>query len=117
MKYDIRFKSIDYSPGLVEYVREKFSKIIKHTIKPLTFHVTFSEVRFSRKAEVYVNGVHGGLRASGISDSFHVSLDMCFKKLKRQLEREKSKIKHHHHYEHSSEAQLEEMARLEKIAS
>ncbi|OFZ11073.1 MAG: ribosomal subunit interface protein [Bdellovibrionales bacterium RBG_16_40_8] len=111
MTFDIKFKSIDHSQGLVEYVQERFLKLMKLAIRPLMVHVTFSEERFSRKAHVYIKGIKGGFRASGVSDSFHVSLDICLRKIKRQLEKEKSKIKHHHHYEHSSEAILEEMAK------
>jgi len=95
MKYDVKFKSIDYSQGLVEYVQEKFEKLIKFEIKPLTVHVTLSHQRHERIADVYIHGLNGNFRAQGKSDSLYVSLDLCLKKLTRQMEKEKAKIKNH----------------------
>lgn len=114
MKFDVKFKSIDHSHALVEYVKERCEKLKKYAIRPLTVHVTFSEERYNCKAQVYIHGFQGECRASHASDSFHVSLDLCLKKIERQLEREKSRIKSHHHYQHSAEAQLEQLALLEE---
>lgn len=110
MNFDVRFKSLDHSHTLVDYVEERFARLAKYEIKPITVHVTFSQERHQQVAEVYIKGLQNSFRARGVSDSLYVSLDMCMRKLKRQMEKEKSKIKHHHHYEHSAEAQLEEMA-------
>ena len=96
MKFDVKFKSIDYSEPLANYVEERFEKLAKFEIKQVTVHVTFSEERHSRRADVYVKGMNGSFRAKGDSDSFYVSLDLCLKKLARQMEREKSRIKEHH---------------------
>lgn len=109
MKYDIKFKSIDHSSALVEYVQQRFDKLSKFEMKPLTVHVTFSEERYNCKAQVYIHGLNGKFRASQTSDSFQISVDLCLKKIERQLEREKSRIKSHHHYQHSAEAQLDEL--------
>lgn len=97
MNYDIKFKSIEYSESLAEYVRERFEKLERFAIRPITVHVTFSHQRHMKIASVYIKGFNGNFRARGESDSLYVSLDMCVKKLSRQLEREKSRIKEHHH--------------------
>jgi putative sigma-54 modulation protein len=114
MDFVVKFKSISHSQAVTEYIEERFAKLAKYEMKPVTVHVTLSEEGHERKANVYVQGLQGAFRAEGASDSFYVSIDMCFKKLKRQMEKEKSKVQHHHHYAHSDEAQLEELARLEE---
>jgi putative sigma-54 modulation protein len=110
MKFDIKFKSIDFSQGIVDYVEEKFEKLLKFEMKPLTIHVTLSHQRHERLADVYIHGLNNKFRAQGKSDSLFVSLDLCLKKLLRQMEKEKAKIKNHHHYEHSNESQLIHLA-------
>ncbi len=114
MKFDVKFKSIDRSQALVDYVQARCEKLEKFAIRPLTIHVTFSEERHHCKAQIYIHGFQGSCRASHASDSFHVSVDFCLKKIERQLEREKSRIKAHHHYEHTAEAQLTAMALQEE---
>ncbi len=110
MKFNVKFKSIDHSIALVDYVQQRFEKLSKFEMKPLTVHVTFSEERHNCIAQIYIQGMQGKFRASHSSDSFHISVDFCLKKIERQLEREKSRVKSHHHYSHSAEAQLEELA-------
>ncbi len=102
MKFDIKFKTIDYSQSLVEYVYSRFDKVERYAVKPITAHVTFSEERHNCCAEVYIHGLKGEFRSHFSSDSFHVSLDMCVKRIERQMEREKDKLKSHHSYENSS---------------
>jgi ribosomal subunit interface protein len=98
MNIAVKFKNLDHSEALVEYVTERFSKLGKFEIKPLKIHVTFSQERYKFKAQVYVNGLNRPYRAVGIAeDSFYAALENCYRKLSRQLEKEKSKIKHHHH--------------------
>lgn len=113
MKYDIKFKTIDHSPALVEYVQARFDKVERYAIKPVTVHVTFSEERHNCCAEVYIHGLNGEFRAHFRSDSFYVSLDMCVKRIERQMEREKDKVKHHHSYENSSAGFLDDQLILE----
>ncbi len=114
MQFDVKFKGIDHSDSLENYVRERCEKLKKFEIKPIRVHVTFSLVRHERKAEFYIHGLHKKFRAAVESDSYFTSLDACLKKISRQMEKEKEKIKHHHHYEASAEAQLEVLARLEE---
>jgi ribosomal subunit interface protein len=116
MNFQVKFKSIDHSNSLVEYVEQKFSKLSKYEMKPLRVKVTFSEERHSCSAQVYIHGLHKEFTARHSCDSFYVALDFCLKKIERQLEREKSRIKSHHHYEHSAEAQLEALSNQEERA-
>jgi len=117
MKFDVKFKSIDFSQGLMDYVQERFTKLSKFEIKPITVHVTFSHQRHHRVADVYIHGLQGEFRAQGRSDSLHVSLDMCLKKLKRQMEREKARIKNHRNHEQTKEHQLDRAERASRRAA
>jgi putative sigma-54 modulation protein len=114
MKFDVKFKSIDFSQALVDYVEERFAKIAKFEIKPVTVHVTFSQIRHAKVTEVYIHGMQGDFRARGESDSLYVSVDMCLKKLKRQMEKEKAKVKNHRHYDRSDEAKLDMLLKQER---
>jgi ribosomal subunit interface protein len=114
MKFDIKFKTIDFSQALVDYVDECFGKVAKYEIKPVTVHVTFSHQRHEKVVDVFISGLQKDFRAKALSDSLYVSLDMCVKKLKRQMEKEKAKVKHHHYFEQSDEALLDKMATKEE---
>lgn len=114
MKFDVRFKGIDYSDSLASYVSEKFEKLKKFEIKPLRVQVTFYDEKHEKIAEVFVHGLNSHFQAKAATDSYFSSVDMCLKKMSRQMEKEKSKIKHHHHYEASDSALLEDLARKEE---
>jgi ribosomal subunit interface protein len=114
MKTNVKFKSIDHSQALVDYVDSRLAKFDKYMMKPLTVHVTFSEERHVCKVQVYIRGLKGSFRAQSTSDSFYASFDMCAKKIERQMEREKSRIKSHHVYVLTAESQLEELAEQEE---
>ena len=114
MKSVVKFKGIDRSEALVQYVTERFARLQKLEIRPLKCHITFSAVKHKHIAEVYVHGINGDFRAKAMTTSYQESVDQCAKKIERQLEREKSKIKRHRHYERSAEARLIELVREEK---
>ena len=96
-------------------MEDRFQKLQKFEIKPILVNVTFTEVRFQRIAEVYVKGMLRPMRAKGSSDSFHTAIELCMRKIERQMEREKSRIKNHRGYERTTEYLLEEQLRLERL--
>jgi ribosomal subunit interface protein len=114
MLFDVRFKGIEYSRALAESVEEKFSKLEKFEIKPITVHVTFRAERHVKLAEVYIQGLNSPFRARGAGESYLESLDNVLKKLWRQMAREKAKVKHHKSHERSSSGRLEALLRMEK---
>jgi len=114
MKTNVKFKSIDHSHALVEHVEARLAKFEKFMIKAQTVHVTFSEERHNCKAQVYMRGLHGNFRAQSSSDSFYTAFDQCAKKIERQMEREKSRIKSHHVHMLTAESLLEELVLQEQ---
>src|SRR5687768_14470693 len=109
MKCNVRFKGIQSSQSLIEYAQERFDKLKKFEIKPTVVNVTFSEARYERIAEIYVNGMQKPLRSKATSDSFYAAFDLCMSKLERQFEKQKSKVKNHRAQERTHEYLLEEL--------
>lgn len=114
MRFDVRFKGISYSEYLAQCVEDKFSKLEKFEIKPITVHVTFRAERHTKIAEVYIQGLNSPFRARGSGENYMAGLDACVRKLWRQMAREKAKIKRHKNREQSSLGRLEARLRLEK---
>lgn len=114
MKFSVKFKGIDHSVALISYIEEKFEKLKKFEIKPITVHVTFCEDGYAKKAEVFIHGLNKNFHANASSDSYFVTFDMCLKKIWRQMEKEKAKIKSHRNYEATNEAQLQILAQIEE---
>ena len=114
MQFDIRFKGIGYSRSLAEYVEDKFSKLEKFEIKPITVHVTFRAERYVKMAEVYVKGLNQPFKAKGAGETYMDCIDAVLRKLWRQMAREKSKVKRHKNRERSKYGRLEARLRLEQ---
>lgn len=114
MKFDIRFKGIDYSRSLADYVQDKFEKLDKFEIKPTTVHVTFRTERHMKLAEVYIQGLHVPFRARGTGDTYLDCVDSVLKKLSKQMSKEKSKVKRHKNYDRTNVAMLEERIREDR---
>ena len=114
MQFDVRFKGIGYSASLAEYVEEKFQKLEKFEIKPITVHVTFRTERYVKMAEVYVKGLNTPFKAKGAGETYMDSLDAVLRKLWRQMAREKSIVKRHKNRKKTKYAQLEARLQFER---
>lgn len=113
MQFIVKFKGLDHSQSLADHVTERFEKLGKFEIKPVKVQVTFSHIREICRSEVYVKGIKTIFRAEAHGDNYHEALDKVMKKLERQMEKEKSKVKHHKNYRKSDAAAIE-MAALEE---
>lgn len=107
MDIAVRFKGLDYSEALVEHTMDRLSKLKKLEIKPITFQVTYSQVRHSCHVELYAQGIKSDFHAKADCESFHSALDKILPKIKRQMAKEKSITKHHKNYERSDLGRLE----------
>lgn len=114
MRFAVKFRGLSHSSALVGYVEERFEKLKKFEIKPIKVQVTFYEEGHNKKAEVFIHGLNKNFRAEAFSDSYYVAIDMCLKKVWRQMEKEKAKIKKHRNFEASDEAQLQILAKIEE---
>ena len=112
MKFDIRFKGIEYSDSLAQYTQERFDKLHKFELKPVKANVTFSSQRHQKCAEVFIQGINSGFRASAQGENYYDCLDELVKKLSRQMSKEKAKIQHHKHAERAQLARLEREIQL-----
>jgi len=114
MRFDVRFKGLNHSDFLENAVVEKFSKLIKLEIKPVTVQVTFRTEGHQKVCDVYIRGLNSPFRAQGAEESFLESLDDCVEKLWRQMSKEKSRVKNHKNREQSSLGRLEKQIKAER---
>lgn len=114
MRFDVRFKGLAHSDFLAQYVEERFSKLEKFEIKPITVHVTFRTEKREKIADVYIQGLNAPFRATGSGENHVIGLDACVRKLWRQMAREKAKVKKHKNPRRSKLGQLEAQIRMVK---
>lgn len=114
MKLAVKFKGLDHSESLVDYVTERFSRLSKYEIRSLKTQVTFSTEGHNCVSDVYVHGINVDFRAKACADSFHESVDQCARKIERQLEKEKSKIKNHRSFSRSAAGRLNQLIKSER---
>lgn len=111
MKFDIRFKGIEYSDALASHAEDRLEKLQKFELKPVRVNVTFSCERHLKQAEAYVQGLNSSFRAKATGDSYYDCLDEVARKLSKQMAKEKAKVQHHRHIERTQLARLEERMR------
>ncbi len=114
MQFQVKFKGLDHSQALADHVSERFDKLDKFEIKPVKVQVTFSHVRQICRAEVYVKGVKTIFRAEASGSNYNEACEKVMKKLERQMEKEKSKVKHHKNFERSNTGIIELAAEHEE---
>lgn len=95
MKIDCRFKGLDFSPSLVSFIEDKFSKLEKFEIKPTSVIVTCSIQGDDKCVSVYLESLGSPVKCEAVGASFQESVDSVVTKLSRQMERKKGKVKRH----------------------
>lgn len=115
MQFLVKFKGLDHSQALADHVTDRFDKLDKFEIKPVKVQVTFSHVKQICRAEVYVKGVKTVFRADASGENYNEAADKVMKKLERQMEKEKSKVKHHKNFERSNTGIIEMAAEHEEL--
>ncbi len=97
MNYMFHFKTIDRSEALCEFTADKFSRLDRFEIKPMTVHVTFSQEKTSATCSVFIKGMKSPLRTEASAENLFEAVEMVTKKLFRILEKQKSIVKFHKH--------------------
>ena len=107
VKLECRFKSIDRSNSLVEYAQNRFEKIEKYELKPVTVQVTFSAERQNKSVEVNVQGLNIHYKAISKGFDFYDGVDKALQKLLGQMSKQKNKVQRHKNYAKSHEGRME----------
>jgi putative sigma-54 modulation protein len=106
MKVDFTFKHVDVSDSLMEYARERLEKLVKFELKPMEVHFTVSMQKHECIIDVHVVEGRRKFKAEAVSDDFYRSVEMVINKLRRQLSKDKRRLKHHKSPERSAEGEL-----------
>ncbi len=97
MQINVTFRHAEPSDELKEYVRERYSKLMKYSDSPMNIHVVLSSEKFRHTAEVVVSG--DGIRAAAKQehDDLRAAIDLVLDKIERQLKKFRDKIKNRRH--------------------
>ncbi|MGE0762515.1 MAG: ribosome-associated translation inhibitor RaiA [Bdellovibrionales bacterium] len=107
MKLDFKFRKMDWSDEMVEYVNARLSKLSKFEWQPLRAHVTFGAERHLCCVEIRLSGKGMTFKASSKASSYADGVDAAVAKLQRQLERKKHLVQNHLVFENTHEGKME----------
>ncbi len=93
MQINVTFRHTKPSEELKDYVRERYSRLMKYSDSPMNVHVVLSSEKFRNTAEVVVSG--NGIRAAAKQehDDLRAAIDLVLDKIERQLKKFREKIK------------------------
>jgi len=108
MQINVTFRHTEPSEELKEYVRERYSRLMKYSDSPMNVNVVLSSEKFRNTAEVVVTG--DGIRAAAKQehDDLRAAIDLVLDKIERQLRKFRDKIKNRR-YSSSSAGSTEKM--------
>ncbi|HPQ80167.1 MAG TPA: ribosome-associated translation inhibitor RaiA [bacterium] len=89
------FRNMDSTDALREHVLDKLTKLDKYLFKPGTAHVIFNMDGPSHVAEITVHIKGKSIIGVGTSSDMYTSVDEAVDRLKKQMSREKERVKGH----------------------
>ena len=94
VKVSVTFRHTESTDALKHYAEEKMHRLGKYFSQPLDAHVVLSvESKERQTAEVELH-VHGGMiHAKEQTEDLYAAIDLVTDNLKRQLKKQKDKIK------------------------
>lgn len=92
MKFDIRGKNIEVTPGLRAAVEDKIGKLERYFNPDTVAHVTLSVEKDRQKIEVTIPVKGSIIRSEQVSSDMYVSIDLVEEIIERQLKKYKNKI-------------------------
>ena len=104
MQINVTFRHTKPSEELKEYVRERYSKLMKYSDSPMNVNVVLSSEKFRNTAEVVVAG--DGIRAAAKQEheDLRAAIDLVLDKIERQLKKFRDKIKNRRYSTGSAES-------------
>lgn len=89
------FRNMDSTDALREHALEKLTKLDKYLFKSGTAHVIFNMEGSSHVAEITLHIKGKSVIGIGSSNDMYASLDEAVDRLKKQMSREKERVKGH----------------------
>lgn len=93
MQVSVTFKNLDSSDALRSYVQKKLDRIDKLLDNPAEANVVFSVEKIRHTAEINLAGDRLNIHAKEESESMYSSIDMVVDKLKKQLHKNREKLR------------------------
>ena len=106
MFVDVRFKKLDHSESLVNYINERVEKLSLFCSGNVQVHFDislqgrkkYSELTFKTKLNTY--------HAQASADNFHASIDMALNKVLKQVKKHRQKLRMHKNYAMNPEREV-----------
>ena len=106
MLVDVRFKKLDHSDSLVEYINEKVEKLSVYCRGQVHVHFDiskqgrkkFTELTFKTKLNTY--------HAQASAESYYASVDMALNKVLKQVKKHRQKLRMHKNYAMNQEREV-----------
>lgn len=92
MKFNIRGKNLEVTPGLREIIEKKLSKLDKYFTPDTMVYVTLSVEKESQIIEVTIPVKGGTIRSEQASSDMYVTIDLVEEIIERQLRKYKTKL-------------------------
>jgi ribosomal subunit interface protein len=108
LKY--KFKNLKQSNELTDYIQQKFEKLEKYEMKPVTVSVTLCVEKDERRVDIHACGEKLTMQAHGVSDNFLESIDVAVERLAKQMMKRKSKVQNHKCFERTHLGKIEQLS-------
>ncbi|OGN62218.1 MAG: ribosomal subunit interface protein [Chlamydiae bacterium RIFCSPHIGHO2_12_FULL_49_11] len=90
-------KHLEITPAIEDYVKKKIEKLKEHTPPMIDTHVILEVQKGEHRAEILYKFSHFNVLAHSSSLDLYQSIDLALARLRRKLEKWKTKIQNHHH--------------------
>lgn len=93
MRIDFKFRHMQPSDELTNYVSERIDKLGRYEMRPVRVEFTFTLEKASKRVDIHVRGQDIEMHAHCEAEDYFSGIDIALEKITRQLARKKAKIK------------------------
>ena len=98
MNVDVRFKKLDHSESLVDYINEKVEKLSMYCRGHVHVHFDISKQGRKMITEINFSTKLNNYHAQASADNFYSSVDQALNKILRQVKKHRQKLRMHKNY-------------------
>ena len=98
MSVDCRFRGIDHSQSLVDYIHERVQKLSRYAPNGIRVQVSVSKEGHRHCIELNFTTPSQTFRARASSEDHFYSLDMAVEKILRQVKKRQQRLRNHRNY-------------------
>ena len=98
MSVVVRFKKLDHSESLTEYIEEKIEKLIPHCRGEISAHFDISIQGRKKAVEFHFKTKLNSYYSKAFSEDYYLSVDVAVNKVLRQVKKHRQKMRLHKNY-------------------